>query len=67
MKDSGVEWIGEIPKCWNMVRGKALFEECDARSDDGSEELLTVSQYTGVTPRSQKSVNMFESTTLEDL
>lgn len=64
MKDSGVEWIGEIPKCWNMVRGKALFEECDARSDDGSEELLTVSQYTGVTPRSQKSVNMFESTTL---
>ena len=65
MKDSGVEWIGEIPKCWNMVRGKALFEECDARSDDGSEELLTVSQYTGVTPRSQKSVNMFESTTLE--
>ena len=65
MKDSGVEWIGEIPKYWNMVRGKALFEECDARSDDGSEELLTVSQYTGVTPRSQKSVNMFESTTLE--
>lgn len=65
MKDSGVEWIGEIPKCWNMVRGKALFDECDARSDDGSEELLTVSQYTGVTPRSQKSVNMFESTTLE--
>ena len=65
MKDSGVEWIGEIPKCWNMVRGKALFEDCDARSDDGSEELLTVSQYTGVTPRSQKSVNMFESTTLE--
>ena len=65
MQDSGVEWIGEIPKCWNMVRGKALFEECDARSDDGSEELLTVSQYTGVTPRSQKSVNMFESTTLE--
>ena len=65
MKDSGVEWIGEIPKCWNMVRGKALFEECDARSDDGLEELLTVSQYTGVTPRSQKSVNMFESTTLE--
>ena len=65
MKNSGVEWIGEIPKYWNMVRGKALFEECDARSDDGSEELLTVSQYTGVTPRSQKSVNMFESTTLE--
>ena len=65
MKDSGVEWIGEIQKCWNMLRVKALFEECDARSDDGSEELLTVSQYTGVTPRSQKSVNMFESTTLE--
>ena len=42
-----------------------MFYETDARSSDGSEELLTVSQYTGVTPRSQKNVNMFEALTLE--
>ena len=63
--NSGVEWIGEIPAHWEVKRGKVLFEESDARSADGSEELLTVSQYTGITPRSQKNVNMFEALTLE--
>ena len=65
MKDSGIEWIGEIPAHWEVKRGKVLFKESDARSADGSEELLTVSQYTGITPRSQKNVNMFEALTLE--
>lgn len=65
MKDSGVEWIGEIPAYWKIQRGKALFKETDARSADGSEELLTVSQYTGITPRSQKNVTMFEALSLE--
>ena len=65
MKDSGVEWIGEIPEHWEIKRGKALFKETEARSVDGSEELLTVSQYTGITPRSQKNVTMFEALSLE--
>ena len=66
MKDSGVEWIGEIPAYWKIQRGKALFKETEARSADGSEELLTVSQYTGITPRSQKNVTMFEALSLEE-
>lgn len=65
MKDSQVEWLGEIPKDWSIVRGKGLFTEVDERSEDGSEELLTVSQYTGITPRSQKNVNMFEAESLK--
>ena len=65
MKDSGVEWIGEIPAHWEIKRGKALFKETEARSADGSEELLTVSQYPGITPRSQKNVTMFEALSLE--
>lgn len=65
MKDSGVGWIVSIPLEWKMVRGKGLFIEVDNRSSDGSEELLTVSQYTGITPRSQKNVNMFEAESLE--
>ena len=65
MKGGGVEWIDVIPEAWSMERGKGLFVEVDNRSTDGSEELLTVSQYTGVTPRSQKNVNMFEAETLE--
>lgn len=65
MKDSGVDWIDDIPAEWSMERGKGLFVEVDNRSEDGTEELLTVSQYTGITPRSQKTVNMFEAETLE--
>lgn len=65
MKDSRLEWIDSIPSDWSIVRGKGLFVETDKRSKDGSEELLTVSQYTGITPRSQKNVNMFEAETLE--
>lgn len=65
MKDTGFDWLLQIPDDWTMERGKNLFFETNNRSDSGEEELLTVSQYTGVTPRSQKNVNMFEAETLE--
>jgi type I restriction enzyme S subunit len=38
-----------------------LFQERDERSATGDEEMLTVSHITGVTPRSEKNVNMFEA------
>lgn len=64
MKPSGVEWITQIPESWDIKRGKYLFVETNERSADGNEELLTVSQYTGITPRNQKNVNMFEAESL---
>ncbi|MDD2660436.1 MAG: restriction endonuclease subunit S [Methylococcales bacterium] len=59
MRDSGVEWIGEIPAHWEIKRAKYLFKEIDERSVSGDEELLSVSHMTGVTPRSEKNVTMF--------
>ena len=59
MKDSGVEWIGEIPEGWEVKKLKFLFDEINERSVEGTEELLSVSHMTGVTPRSEKDVNMF--------
>lgn len=59
MRDSGVEWIGEIPMHWVVKRAKYLFKEIDERSVSGEEELLSVSHITGVTSRSEKSVTMF--------
>ncbi len=60
MKDSRLPWLGEIPTHWEVKRNKVIFREIDRRSVDGSEELLTVSHLTGVTPRAQKEeVNMF--------
>jgi len=65
MKDSGIEWLGEIPEHWIAVRAKAVFYEVKDRSDTGGEELLTVSHLTGVTKRSDKNVNMFMADSLE--
>jgi type I restriction enzyme S subunit len=59
MRDSGIEWLGEIPEHWQVRRAKYIFREVDERSTTGEEELLSVSHITGVTPRSEKNVNMF--------
>lgn len=61
MVRSGQEWLGEIPARWRVERAKNLFAVRDERSDDGSEELLTVSHITGVTSRADKNVYMFEA------
>jgi type I restriction enzyme S subunit len=58
-KDSGLEWIGEVPEHWELIKNKWIYQEIDERSITGEEELLTVSHITGVTPRSEKDVNMF--------
>jgi type I restriction enzyme, S subunit len=65
MKASGVEWIGEVPSHWTIERTRWLFNERNERSVTGDEELLTVSHITGITPRSEKDVNMFEAETTE--
>ena len=65
LRDSGISWLGEIPKHWDIERSRWLFRERDERSVTGEEELLTVSHLTGVTPRSEKNVNMFEAETTE--
>lgn len=65
LRDSGIPWLGKIPMHWEIERAKWLFRERDERSETGDEELLTVSHLTGVTPRSEKDVNMFEAETTE--
>lgn len=65
LRGSGVPWLGEIPSHWDTERARWLFRERDVRSETGEEELLTVSHLTGVTPRSEKDVNMFEAETKE--
>ena len=50
MKDSGVEWIGEIPEHWKTIRIKQLLRERKERSTDGKEEPLSMSQKVGLVP-----------------
>ncbi len=61
MKDSGVEWLGEVPEHWEVRRGKNLFRCIDIRSETGGEELLTVSSERGIVPRRSASVTMFKA------
>ena len=35
MKDSGIEWIGEIPVDWEVSRIKQLFSEVNDRCENG--------------------------------
>ena len=61
MKESGIEWLGDVPEHWTVKRGKALFHCVDVRSSTGEEELLTVSSERGVVPRSSATVTMFKA------
>lgn len=59
LRPSGICALEKIPSSWKVMRNKNLLREVVDLSVDGSEELLTVSHITGVTPRSQKDVYMF--------
>ena len=52
-KASGAEWLGDIPEHWHTMRCKYLFSEKDERSQDGSEQHLSMSQKHGLVPDSQ--------------
>ena len=60
-KPSGMTWLGDVPQHWDVEPAKWYFREADDRSETGSEELLSVSHITGVTPRSEKNVTMFRA------
>ena len=56
MRRSTVQWLGQVPTHWNVRRLRFLLREYDSRSVDGTEKLLSVSEYTGVSLRT-KSYN----------
>ena len=47
MRDSGVEWLGEVPAHWEVVRSKRFFPESKKRAQL-EDEQLTASQEWGV-------------------
>ena len=53
-KDSGVEWIGEIPSEWGVCRIKDIYQERSETTETGTERLLSVSEYYGVAPTADK-------------
>lgn len=55
MKDSGIEWAGQIPAEWKVEKNKRLFFEVNNKClATDSYTLLSVSEYYGVAPRAEK-------------
>lgn len=65
MKDSGIEWIGEIPEVWIVRPAKSLFTESKVLRLS-SDERCTVSQKYGVIPQSQFTALENQRTVLAD-
>lgn len=56
MKDSGVDWIGEIPVSWDLKRLKAILCERNEKNDPvQSEFILSLGASYGVIPYSEKT------------
>ena len=51
------KWLGAFSEHWQVLRIKNLFQEMENRSETGSEELLSVSHYTGVTLKRESLEN----------
>ncbi len=47
-KDSGVEWLGRVPRHWERTRLKTVLRSVDRRSVDGQETLLSLRRDHGV-------------------
>lgn len=60
-KDSGVQWIGEIPSHWNLRRIKYIFSELKEKSEEGLEIPLSLSKESGIIPFDEKKNKTMES------
>lgn len=55
MKDSGVDWIGQIPAHWEVIKLKHLFKEVTSRTKTGSETLFSLRMEIGLVPHNDVS------------
>lgn len=51
MKNSGTDWLGCIPKHWEIKRGKYIFEQKNDKGNNNSLVLLSPTQNYGVIPQ----------------
>lgn len=65
MKDSGVEWLGEVPAHWAIVRLASIFQQV---AEDGVEDLpiLSVSIHSGVSDKEMNEHEMDRNVTRSD-
>ena len=65
MKDSGVEWLGEVPAHWQTMRLALLFKDADERGNDDL-PVLSVSIHDGVSNEELDEADMERKVTRSD-
>lgn len=63
-KDSGVEWIGDVPKAWGVFRAKNLFKKMN-RAPLAEDEIVTAFRDGAVTLRKNRREDGFTMADLE--
>lgn len=70
MKDSGVNWVKEIPEEWAVIPAKYLFGNSDVRKQDGDEQMTASQQYGIITQKRYMELSgssiVFANKSLED-
>lgn len=62
MKATNIPWLPEIPEHWTVKPIRAILRENNEKTETGTEELLSLSQYTGVSrKRDAGKTGMFEA------
>jgi type I restriction enzyme S subunit len=66
MKDSGIEWLGEVPEHWELRATKRLFRlVAEPAPDDNDHELLSIYTAIGVRPRKELEAKGNKATTTD--
>ncbi len=61
-KDSGIEWIGEIPKGWESIKLKYLFAVVNGATPSSSEETYWDGNIMWITPADYKTEDIYIKT-----
>lgn len=51
MRDSGIQWIGNMPSSWSVLKGKYMFAQRSLRGNSIELQLLSPTQKFGVIPQ----------------
>jgi type I restriction enzyme, S subunit len=63
-KESGLQWLGLVPKDWSIRRIKTVLRETDLRSVDGTDTLLSLTRVRGLIPHKDMTDKMHSAKTL---
>src|SRR6266581_98424 len=54
-KESGLPWLGQVPRHWSIGRIKTVLRERDSRSIDGDGTLLSLTRVRGLIPHTDRT------------